>query len=402
MGGNFHLPEVNRLSVFGYPIDDQDDPVAFLEATMGSRGEPDWEAFRDLVAWVYETPAGPEFEEGFIERFDEDNFINWLAVHYLISDVDSFGDDYWLYLDTDDPDAEWMVIPWDKDLTFGSHTRRGTTVNDYFGYESPIASGWDNDLVEKFLETPGLRERLDLRMAFLMDEVFTEEYYAGQIRAHIEAIGDRLDITPGDDAFVLHPQNHHGDLGYLAYHTEAVTDFVRLRYQFLERAITPVSGEPYTASVAIPSDPEESTVYFTDPGGWVIATLEVSEVAEPGTITATVNQTPINPGIDRRWRFDSGGAAVNGELTLYYRNDVESCCFPVENWFVSVAAVRDGDYSQWDLEIVQEDEYGRLTTLETDVNPYSNKASADVSLQGTTGFMLVLPDQAVPVGESGA
>ncbi|UYU17855.1 MULTISPECIES: CotH kinase family protein [Methanoculleus] len=391
--GNFGLPGVDRLSVFGYPIEEQDDPEAFLAETMDSRGEPDWGAVRDLVAWVYRTPAGPEFEEGFVERFDEENFIDWLAIHYLIGDVDSFGDDYWLYLDTGDPDAEWKVIPWDKDLTFGSHTRRSATVNDYFGYESAIASGWDNDLVEKFLDTPGLRERLNLRMAFLMDGVFTEDYYAGQIDVHKEAIGERLNITPGEDAFVLHPQNHHGDLGYLAYHTEAVLDFVRLRYRFIERAITPGSGEPYTASVEIPAEPEGSTVSFTDPGGWVIATFEVSEVTEPGTITATVNGTPENPGIDRRWEFDAGDADVSGELTLYYRNDVESCCFPIENWFVSDAAVRDDRYSQWDLRIVWESESGNRTALATYVNPYSNKASADVSLQGTTRFEVVLPDR---------
>lgn len=276
-GHYYLLPEVNRLSVFGYPIDEQDDPEAFLAETMDSRGEPDWGAVRDLVAWVYRTPPGPEFEEGFIERFDEENFIDWLAIHYLIGDLDSFGDDYWLYLDTDNPDAEWKVIPWDKDLTFGSHTRRGTTVNDYFGYESAIASGWDNDLVKKFLETPALRERLNLRMAFLMDGVFTGDYYAGQLDAHEEEIGDRLNVTPAEDAFALHPQNHHGDLGYLAYHTEAMLDFVRLRYRFIERAITPGSGEPYTASAEIPAGPAESTVFFTDPGGWVIATFEVSE-----------------------------------------------------------------------------------------------------------------------------
>ncbi|KDE55960.1 CotH kinase family protein [Methanoculleus sp. MH98A] len=391
--GNFGLPGVDRLSVFGYPIEEQDDPEAFLAQTMDSRGEPDWGAVRDLVAWVYRTPAGPEFEEGFVERFDEDNFIDWLAIHYLIGDVDSFGDDYWLYLDTDNPDAEWKVIPWDKDLTFGSHTRRSATVNDYFGYESAIASGWDNDLVEKFLETPALRERLDRRMAFLMDGVFTEDYYAGQLALHTEAIGERLNITPGEDAFELHPQNHHGDLGYLAYHTETVLDFVRLRYRFIERAITPGSGEPYTASVEIPAEPEGSTVSFTDPGGWVIATFEVSEVTEPGTITATVNGTPENPGIDRRWEFDAGDADVSGELTLYYRNDVESCCFPIENWFVSDAAVRDDRYSQWDLRIVWESESGNRTALDTYVNPYSNKASADVSLQGTTRFEVVLPDR---------
>ena len=395
-GHYYLLPEVNRLSVFGYPIDEQDDPEAFLAETMDSRGEPDWGAVRDLVAWVYRTPPGPEFEEGFIERFDEENFIDWLAIHYLIGDLDSFGDDYWLYLDTDNPDAEWKVIPWDKDLTFGSHTRRGTTVNDYFGYESAIASGWDNDLVKKFLETPALRERLNLRMAFLMNEVFTEEYYAGQLDAHEEEIGDRLNVTPAEDAFALHPQNHHGDLGYLAYHTEAMLDFVRLRYRFIERAITPGSGEPYTASAEIPAGPAESTVFFTDPGGWVIATFEVSEVTEPGTITAAVNGTPENPGIDRRWQFDAGDADVSGELTLYYRNDVESCCFPMENWFVSDAAVGDDDYSQWDLEMVQEDGAGNRTALDTYVNPYSNKASADVSLRGTTWFELVLPEQEEP------
>lgn len=395
--GHYYLvPEVNRLSVFGYPIDEQDDPEAFLAETMDSRGEPDWGALHDLVAWVYRTPAGPEFEEGFIERFDEENFIDWLAIHYLIGDVDSFGDDYWLYLDTDDPDAGWMVIPWDKDLTFGSHTRRDATVNDYFGYESAIASGWDNDLVTKFLDTPALRERLNTRMTFLMNEVFTEDYYAGQLVLHTETIGDRLDITPGEEAFALHPQNHHGDLGYLAYHTETMLDFVRLRYQFIERAISSGSGEPYTASVEIPAEPEESAVYFTDPGGWVIATFEISEVTEPGTITVAVNETAENPGIDRRWEFDAGDADVSGELTLYYRNDVESCCFPVENWFISDAAVRDDEYSQWDLEMVLEDGVGNRTTLDTYVNPYSNKVSADVSLRGTTWFEVVLPDQEEP------
>ncbi|MDN7012128.1 hypothetical protein FGW20_03520 [Methanoculleus sp. FWC-SCC3] len=395
--GHYYLvPEVNRLSVFGYPIDEQDDPEAFLAETMDSRGEPDWGALHDLVAWVYRTPAGPEFEEGFIERFDEENFIDWLAIHYLIGDVDSFGDDYWLYLDTDDPDAGWMVIPWDKDLTFGSHTRRDATVNDYFGYESAIASGWDNDLVTKFLDTPALRERLNTRMTFLMNEVFTEDYYAGQLVLHTETIGDRLDITPGEEVFALHPQNHHGDLGYLAYHTETMLDFVRLRYQFIERAISSGSGEPYTASVEIPAEPEESAVYFTDPGGWVIATFEISEVTEPGTITVAVNETAENPGIDRRWEFDAGDADVSGELTLYYRNDVESCCFPVENWFISDAAVRDDEYSQWDLEMVLEDGVGNRTTLDTYVNPYSNKVSADVSLRGTTWFEVVLPDQEEP------
>jgi spore coat protein H len=391
--GNLDRPDVNRLSVFGFDIDNVTDPETFLEETMDIRGEAELGAFRDLVSWVYNTPAGPEFEEGFYERFDEENFIDWLAIHIIIGDVDSYSDDYWLYLDTDDPDAEWMIIPWDKDLTFGSHTRRLSTVNDYFGYEFTLENIWQNELVGKFLETPALRERLNLRMEHLMTEEFTEEYYAEQIRAHEELIGDRLNITPGEDAFVLHPQNHHGELGNLPYHTEAILDFVQLRHQFLERNITPVSGDPYTASENITVDLEGSIVYFTDPDGWVIASLEVARVADPGTIAVEVSELPENPGIDRRWAFDTGDADISGELTLYYRNDVESCCLPAENWFISTAAVRSSIYSQWDLVLAEEGEDGGLIPMETYINPYSNKASADVTLEGAQGFLLVLPNR---------
>lgn len=396
---NLHRPDINRFSVFGFAIDNLQDPEGFLEETMDTRGgEADFGALREVVSWVYHTPAGPEFEEGFYERFDEENFIDWLGIHILIGDVDSFGDDYWLYLDTDDPDAEWVIIPWDKDLTFGSHTRIETgTVSEYFGYEYPVEGGWDNELVGKFLATPGLRERLNERMTFLMDEAFTEDYYAAQVRAHEEVIGDRLDIPPGDDAFVLHPNNQPGEPGHLPYHTEALLDFVRLRYRFLDRNITPVSGEPYTASAAIDEDQEGSTVYFTDPEGWVIASLAVDEVAEAGTIAVNVSGLPTNPGIDRRWTFDAGEAAISGELTVYYRNDVESYYLPAENWFVSTAAVRDEEHSQWDLVMAEEEEEdGGLAIRETHVNPYSNKASADVTLEGRKEFLLVLPVWVVP------
>ncbi len=388
--GNQGLPEVNRLSVFGYPIDETDDPEAFLEETMDSRGEPNWSAFGDLVSWVHRTPAGPEFEAGFNERFDADNFIDWLAIHFLIGDIDSFADDYWLYRDTDDPDAKWIAIPWDKDLTFGSYTRLDSTANDYFAYEYALESGWDNELVARFLATPALRGRLNDRMAVLMEDAFPPEYYSVQVRELEGVVGPRLNITPGEDAFVLHPQNHHGEPGRLPYHTEAILDFVHLRYQFIERNITPIPGEPYTASANITCDREGRSVYFTDSDGWVIASLDAREVVNPGNVTVEVRELPFNPGINRSWQFNAGDARVNGSLTLYYRNDVPGFEHAGGNWFASIAPVRDDRSSQWNLTMAAVGEDGNLTELETYVNPYSNKASANVSLRGEQEYMLML------------
>lgn len=163
----FRNARIDRDSAFGFalstvPAGERED---LLAASFRSRGTPDWSRLADLILWVEQSEPGPGFEQGFRARFDVDNIIDWLAVHYLAGDFDSFGDDYWLYLDHDDADARWKVIPWDHDLSFGSHWRPGFSIaNDYFAYERPVQSEWQNGLIERILATPALAEALGCRL----------------------------------------------------------------------------------------------------------------------------------------------------------------------------------------------------------------------------------------------
>lgn len=393
--GSQYVPGVDRLSVFGFNLSGVEDPESFLESTMSARTDVDWREVRSLVEWVYNTSAGNAFEEGFRERFNVTNFIDWLAVHYLIGDIDSFGDDYWLYLDTGDPTARWTAIPWDKDLTFGSHTRAVSTDNDYFAYEYPVdAPLWQNDLIAKFLETPGLRSQFDGRMEHLMAEVFTPEYFTSKVGELEPLLWDSLNIRPGEKAFVLHPQNHHGEIGFLPFHSEAILDFVELRYQFLNRTMTPAYGEAYTAVAEIRQGDEGRKVFFTDPNGWVMASIAVHQVVVPGNISVEVMELEGNPGIEREWRFGTAGAEIIGNLTLYYRNDVVSWAGEEDvNWFVSEAPVKDDLYSQWDLRIVEWNGSAPIV-LPTYVNPFSDKVSADIALRGDVRLTVELAPSA--------
>ncbi len=97
----------------------------------------------ELVRWVHATPAGPAFAAGFAERFDVDEVLTWLAIHAVVADVDTFGGDYWRYVDHTTPGSRWQVIHWDKDLTFGSHSRAAAPRPGTANAPSPTSTSWN-------------------------------------------------------------------------------------------------------------------------------------------------------------------------------------------------------------------------------------------------------------------
>ncbi|WP_031514033.1 CotH kinase family protein [Desulfofalx alkaliphila] len=379
---NRHKPEIDRASLFGFNIDAIEDKEEFLEENFDYRNKPEWSRLADLAQWVYNTPPGPEFARGFEERFNLENFIDWLAIHILIGDIDAYGDDYWLYLDHNDPEGKWMVIPWDKDLTFGSHTRLDVvTANDFFAYEyslEPGWHGWDNDLVKKFLQTPELKDLLDKRLIYLMEQKFTPDYFKEKTKLIQRAIENSVNVLPGEDSFILHPQNHHGELGRHAYHVESIVDFVELRYQFLDRQINSHDGLPYTATAPL-SGLEE--VFLTDLNGWVIAKLKLDQPVETGEVTIRADEAVGIDGVERIWTIDTKGANIKGELSLYYRNDYPDW---YGNWYTDLAAVGN----QWNLNIAERIN-GEEVIYPSMVNPYSNKVTAEVELDGLHEFVVI-------------
>ncbi len=393
-------PRVNRDSIFGFDLGAIANPEEFLDDNFNSRGNPDWSAVVEFVDWVNQSSPGTEFAQEFNQRVDSQNFTDWLAVHYLIGDVDSFGDDYWMHRSQTDPDGKWAFIPWDKDLTFGAFERPvedplERQLHDFFYYEYPLTDGgWDNQLVSNFLATPELRSQLESRLEQLMQEEFTLEYFRQRIEAIAAVITDSVNKFPEDGRFNIHPQNHHGELGRFESHLENLLDFVELRYQFLDRQINPVTGEPYVARVDLSNYRSGDTVLLTDAQGWTIAKLHLTDIVNRGWLSIAVEQNTEVFGIDRLWTIETD-SQVTGDLTLYYRNTIDAE-FGGENWYYEPVAIGN----QWNLQLANllNDS---TTALSSQVNPYSNKVTGTVSLNGWQQYVLTDSSTRVAVPEPG-
>lgn len=378
---NMDNEHIDSFSVFGTDLSGLEDPTEVLMNASSYRGEPNWDAYAEFVQWVYDTPAGPEFHKGFMKRVDVDNFIDWLAVHYLVRDVDSYADDYWLYLDHVDSKAKWKFIPWDKDLTFGSGWREDVGVaNHYLAYENSITSRdvLGNELIVKFKDTPELMNRLYQRIDELMGEVFPLSYFINKIKHISEVIEDWVEITPDKDNFVIHPYNHHGNVGDFSYYLERLLDFIELRYAFLEREINTIEGNTYEAFADLSEVVD--TALLVDSNGFVIAKWTPNHLPIIGILKIQVMEKDGINGINRMWIIDYDGEETTGELTLFYRNDLGKD----RNWYKDLTPVG----SQWSLKMVEviNDDYRQLKTR---VNPYSNKATATVTLKGNHTFLLI-------------
>lgn len=370
---------LQRRSIFGFDLSTVHDKAAFLARVFDSRWAPEYTHVAELIQWVHDTPAGPDFESGFNDRFDVDVFVDWLAIHYIIGDVDAFGDDYWLHRGRQS-DGKWVILPWDNDLSFGKNERDGLTPNrelgqygrglvqlsDFFAYEYAIDdAGWDNALISKFLATPSLESRLHRRMAYLMDNLFTREWFADRIERQASVVGPFLSNPPQPN-FKYNERQHHGLPDKFSYHKENLLDFIELRYAFLDRALNPIEGGPYTTTIEVQS---AGKYLLTDPNGWTIAKFEATSTSGNPSVSIETHHFPeIERGIDRKWSVAVSEGSVEGILTLFYRNDIAPD--GKENWYHLPEAIGN----QWDLTIEKDG-----TSLDTYVNPYTNKATSAVS-----------------------
>ena len=382
--------DASPSSIFGFALSElpEHERSEYLASVFDRRGQPDWEQLVELVLWVEGATSGEQFADEFEQRIDLETFIDWLAIHYLIADVDSFGDDYWMYLDHEDEDARWVFIPWDKDLGFGSQTRSGFGVaNDFFFYERPIRSGWSNQLISLFLATPGLRDALDERIQALMHETFDRDYFAEAIDTTYELIAPGVNRLPCPD-FVLHLKNHHSTHGVAELHNEVLLDFVELRYAYLHRQLEPMAGEDYVAEVDLAGAQEGDVLLLTDAQGWTVARLELlSAPLLPGLLSIAVDENHVIDGISRTWVLHSEASGFEAELSLYYRNDTHRDDPPDEvNWYTG-GETATGE--QWRLQMAKQDELVSEPVQDSRVNPFSNKASGSVVIEpGAQAFVL--------------
>lgn len=398
---DFVAPDgVQVRSVFGFPLSEvhEHQREDFLSRMFNSRGTPDWNNLAELILWLEDSEPGADFAAEFEKRIDLEVFIDWIAIHFLIGDIDSWADDYWLYLDNEDSDARWLVIPWDKDLSFGSHWRPDYgTANDFFYYEYPVDGGNYNFLLDTFLDTPELRDKLLARLRYLMEEVFTPDYFMQRVTAAWNIIRDSAALQPGEagdqvpERYALHPGNHFSHEDVPELHMEVILDFIELRYAYLDRIISPVEGESYFATQELKDLKPGQVIILTDSQGWTIARLVVVDSqGGQGRISVRVVQDINQSGLDRVWILESTVPAFDALLTVYYRNEHPEY-LNRKNWYT------EGPYPvdrQWNLVMGQKGEKGIESLADSRVNPFSNKIEALVPIEPGSAheFVVSFPD----------
>ncbi len=360
--------EISRRSVFGNPLPEDDgEAIDLLQAIFRYRGDTedhDWDGLLDLIRWVNGTPAGSAFEAGFRERFDADRFIDFLAIHALTHDRDVLDIDYWLYRD-EAAGGPWRLIPWDKNLTFGAHYHAGVQgVNDFFDYYRDFIQPQQNALVEKFLDTPGLRADFDARLVDLATEVFDDAWYREVMEEMAGEIAPALARPPGGGAYRIHPGQHHGALGWWKEHKQTLLDFVRLRRAFLLAAL----------------DREDEAVArgrrVVDDEGWVVAEFRPDgDVEVDLSVDAQSIEEPGWRGIDREYRVEVS-EPVTGQLVLYWRHN------PVASWYEELEIPG----TQWYMDGYRRGDGGHWERLPSRVWPFSNKIELEADLGGPTRF----------------
>ncbi len=134
----------------------------------------------DLLVAVNQTPDS-SFEQTMDRVFDMNSVYNWLAGNILTMMGDSYNKNYFLYRDTSRQDHQWIVIPWDYDISFGATGDPAVTypqslLNQGMGYTFPPLSGPANVLKDRLMQSKGMSNRLRVRVDTLLHTIFTNEH----------------------------------------------------------------------------------------------------------------------------------------------------------------------------------------------------------------------------------
>ncbi|MGI9241034.1 MAG: lamin tail domain-containing protein [Verrucomicrobiales bacterium] len=191
----------------------------FNAGTSGSSGvekkNRTHESNADLSAFVSGMQSSGETLENFIfDNVDLPRELNYLAATVLTQNNDNISKNYYLYRDSEGS-GEWTQIPWDLDLTWGSHYMTGDNIShdgiwateDYvFGgrsmnvpispshpfvgiQELPANRNW-NRIIDKLLENDRFKDMFRRRLRTLVDELLMTDLVESSIATSELALGN--------------------------------------------------------------------------------------------------------------------------------------------------------------------------------------------------------------------
>ena len=150
-------------------------------------------AWADLIRFIEFTLVLPNaaFEQVIADEVQLNEYLRYLAVMAVLQNQEHIRKNYYLYRDPEGPVTGWMALPWDLDLTFGHLWSEIDDVLDeriisnsdlFVGEFAPERFGYYNQLTDRVLKHPALRERFLLLVAQLLDSSFTEEFVEKRVQ----------------------------------------------------------------------------------------------------------------------------------------------------------------------------------------------------------------------------
>jgi spore coat protein H len=353
-------------------------PDSLLALYYDINNGPNRDDLKSLIQALNDTPDS-NFYQVVTRLIDTNSVLNWFCGNTLTMMGDSYNKNYNLFHDTTKPTQQWMIIPWDYDLSWGrsgdlTKPYPSSLLNDGFAYTYPPLAGPSNVLKDRWVATPELMELFRLRLKNILDSIFTEERFCPRIDSLAKLIENN----------VLRDPYKWGTIQDFYEHVEALKYFVTVRRNYLYKTfINPPFGE-YNVST-LPVSHTNIPYHFVTYDGRTIATLWFTSIdgLDSVTVYAYPDSTPplINdPATERyikRWiRIIPypGTAKFNAKLQFMYQ-DIQADYTEVGAGVQDERLLRAGYYDGTHYE-----------SLSTKINSFANTATIDSITENQVGY----------------
>jgi len=182
------LVKPSTFGAFRYFGDDWEK----YEAAYFPKTEPSPEQRQRLIdfALLVQTAGDAEFEATIKDYLDMDEFLSFLAVNVILSNLDSFlggSQNYYAYLEP--TSNKFQLLPWDLDISFGAFVMLGTPDSRRdLSIDRPQVGEGSNRLIERVLSIPKYKQTYHDRVEQLTNSIFDEQ----KMRLQIDRAADFL------------------------------------------------------------------------------------------------------------------------------------------------------------------------------------------------------------------
>jgi hypothetical protein len=289
--------------------------------------------FAPLRALVDEIAAQPvdTFHELVDRRFDAESVVNWFAVNALVTETDTYNKNYFLYLPQ--KTGQWLVVPWDYDLTFGrafdpAREFPYTILNSHFHYYFPVEAGQSNPLHYQALKNAPLRARVLARIRDLVTggreagRPWRGWFAPERMDARLAQLHELLRAEVARDPFMA------ADAARFEDEVAAVRFYARARVQNLKQVVLQLGAGRLRDEAAATAAGGRATD-LVDGWGHVLASVQLPRGAVAARVSARVARgwpELVPPAVDRascvqRTWWVAGQGAASEALALTYLDE---------------------------------------------------------------------------------